>query len=696
MKKVIIFSLLLLCLLVAPCSAWQFSFEGHPDDLDPDENINQGTANPDYAFPVGAYGNHMLRCAIGITTGTKSFYINEEFGDYLEFTSGTVNVIQYPGTQYIGLKLYDAANNVVFQDTNMASYATPQYATTYAHINFKINDPGTGIDCYVNGVLKDSTAWTISQHATITKIEILYSNVNNIWDGYAYFDDFRSEPSLISCDPSASWTDSNQYFRVSHPTYLFTTWNVKAISPSGEILQTYSNVGAISEFALSTALLNFSGSYDLNLYAYESQFGNTYLYDTRSFQFSRPSTNFITCPDSATAGKSLKVSWEMNPYMSGCSLICDPPGTNNLDSYVVTFANGTHYFAIPSDTLSGTALIALKSPTGATLAYKIIDVVGVGAASSIELDKDTYLNTDKISIFYDALPLNTDILLQGSLNGVITIEQSWIKTGSGILSYQLPGDNLTYLSVIAANEGELLAEDHARVAYGEDYVLYGSVYDSFTQTPIEGAEVNLQGVIVYSDGAGRYSIPTSPGSKSLTVNTEGYNTHYETVALTQVTTLKNIYLVPLSESTGETGLIYGACSDYETGQSIETAYIQISNTTGVTFSALGRSSTGAYIFEDLPNGSTWTLKASKTGYDNYQQQITVNGSTFQLIRLVSQDYGGSTPSEDDDGDSTDSSTDDRPSRVAAKDSLTWLEETMPGLVKLAVLVFMLALVGWRF
>ncbi|KKH49776.1 hypothetical protein EO93_01820 [Methanosarcina sp. 1.H.A.2.2] len=319
-------------------------------------------------------------------------------------------------------------------------------------------------------------------------------------------------------------------------------------------------------------------------------------------------------------------------------------------------------------------------------------MVGVGAASTIELDKSTYLNTDKISIFYDALPPSTDIRLQGSLNGVITLEQSWIKTGSGILSYQLPGDNLTYLSVIAANEGELLAEDHARVAYGEDYVFYGSVYDSYTQTPIEGAEVNLQGVIVYSDGAGRYSIPTSPGSKSLTVNTTGYNTHYETVSLTQVTTLKNIYLVPLSESTGETGLIYGACSDYETGQSIETAYIQISNTTGVTFSALGRSVTGAYVFEDLPNGSVWTLKASKTGYDNYQQQITVNGSTFQLIRLVSQDYGGSTPPGDDDGDSTD----DRPSREAAKDSLTWLEETMPGLVKLAVLVFMLALVGWRF
>jgi hypothetical protein len=249
---------------------------------------------------------------------------------------------------------------------------------------------------------------------------------------------------------------------------------------------------------------------------------------------------------------------------------------------------------------------------------------------------------------------------------------------------------------VAAYDGQLLDSDAATVASGDDYVIYGTVYDANTLAPISGATVNVAGSVKYTDDAGRYEITVSAGTQSISSTADGYNTLSTTIDIISVTTQKNIYLVPVTSSEEGFGAIYGACADYETGQAIGTAYIQISNSTGVTFSALGRSSTGAYIFEDLPNGSVWALKASKTGYDNYQQQITVNGSTFQLIRLVSLDYGGSTPPGDDDGDNTDSSTDDRPSREAAKDSLTWLEETMPGLVKLAVLVFMLALVGWRF
>ena len=233
--------------------------------------------------------------------------------------------------------------------------------------------------------------------------------------------------------------------------------------------------------------------------------------------------------------------------------------------------------------------------------------------------------------------------------------------------------------MVAAYDGELLDSDSATVANGDDYVIYGTVYDANTLTPISGASVAVGGGVKYTDEVGRYDMSVGAGTKNLVVGADGYNTLSTTMDIISVSTQKNIYLVPITTSEAGTGIIYGACADYDTGKAIETAYIQISNSS-VTYSALGRSSTGAYIFEGLPDGSVWTLKASKTGYDNYQKEITVNGSTFHLIRLVSQD-SSSTSGEDEDGDSTETTT-ERPGRESAKNAMKEFEALVPGLISL--------------
>ena len=91
----------------------------------------------------------------------------------------------------------------------------------------------------------------------------------------------------------------------------------------------------------------------------------------------------------------------------------------------------------------------------------------------------------------------------------------------------------------------------------------------------------------------------------------------------------------------------------------------------------------------------WTLKATKTDYDTYVDDVNISGDTYYLIKMAPLS-GPTVPEGDDDDSSTDSSTTDRPSRAAAKESLIWFEETMPGLLKFVVMIFLLTLIGWRF
>lgn len=114
---------------------------------------------------------------------------------------------------------------------------------------------------------------------------------------------------------------------------------------------------------------------------------------------------------------------------------------------------------------------------------------------------------------------------------------------------------------------------------------------------------------------------------------------------------------------------------------------------------LTHSRTGNYLFDQEGLEGTWTLTVTKTGYDTYTRKVTLEGDTYLSIKLVP--VGGS-PNIPDDGGSGGSGgtggteSTDRPSREAAKESLTWLESVMPNLIKLVVVVFVLALIGWRF
>ncbi|WP_440944967.1 hypothetical protein ACSAZL_12465 [Methanosarcina sp. T3] len=665
-KKIIILSLLALCLLTFPASAWEESFENHPNDGGYDNYFNCPT------LELSSY-EHGYCLVMNEGDIPLTMQINSSFPGQFSFSVKGKDE-GHIGPVAIGFKLYNADNEVIFSDPNMK---TISYNTAWTRLEFIETVSGNGIDCYANGVLSDSTAYSISGESAV-RMEITVTT-----SPYAcglYLDDFTtsSHNSVVSCDESADESDTYQYFRVGCP-YLKSgySWFYRVYDSELNQVVTDTPISNLNELSIPVSSLSESEYFSIKLfYTYN---GNTYFSNSRTFDLTAITGYSLTIENPEVSPGELLNIYCYNA--SGFTLQCDGPSSDDLESYTISDTEELISYLVPEDSVSGTGVVILRNPSGAKVAYEYFEVVGgVGGNSEISFDKSAYTNSDKVSITYSNLPAGCQVQLTGTKAGssAKTISETYTKTGSGIFYYQLSGEDISSLYVVAAYDGELLDSDSATVASGDDYVIYGTVYDANTLTAIEGASVAVGGSVVYTDDAGRYDMTTSAGTKNLVVGADGYNTLSTTIDILSISTLKNIYLVPITASEGETGIIYGACADYDTGEAIGTAYIQIANGS-VSYSALGRSSTGAYMFEGLPNGSTWTLSASKTGYDNYQKTITVNGSTFHLIRLVSQTSGGSTQPEDDDDSST-----ERPGRQAARESMEEFEEVVPGLLGFVV------------
>ncbi|WP_440947888.1 hypothetical protein ACSAZL_06485 [Methanosarcina sp. T3] len=681
-KKIIILSLLALCLLSFPVSAWEESFENHPFDTGfSDTTGGFFEINNDHGYAMKTYIN-----------ATRTFNISRDFDGYLAFTSDTTFYTATAASN-VGLRLYDSEGQIVFEDLTMCTMPSIS-GDTYdpRRIEFIETTSGAGIECYRDGELKESTAYIIDDFDEIETISVVFTpqgmNLGLI------IDDLTNEFSMIGCDDEITYQETDQYFTIgcpySKPGY---NWFYRVYNMDMDILVSDTIITNLSEKSLPVGLFTESGLYSIKLYYIYD--GSTHFSNTRYFEYVGPAGYSISVEN-----PEVEPGENLNVYCynaSGFSLVADGPGSDDSETYSITTDEQMVNYPIPSDSVSGTGVVILRNPSGGKVAYEYFEVVGgVGGDSEISFDKSAYTNTDKVAITYSDLPAGCQVQLTGTKAGSSTkvISEIYTKTGSGVFYYQLSGEDISSLYVVAAYDGELLDSDSATIASGDDYVIYGTVYDANTLTAIEGASVAVGGTVQYTNDAGRYDMSVSAGTKNLVVGADGYNILSTTIDIVSVSTLKNIYLVPITASEGETGIIYGACADYDTGQAVETAYIQISNGS-ITYSTLGRSSTGAYIFEGLQNGSVWTLSASKTGYDNYQKEITVNGSTFQLIKLVSQD-SSSTSGDDDDSSTSSTDSTDRPSREAAKESLTWLEETMPGLIKLVVVIFICALVGVKF
>ncbi|MDD5050084.1 MAG: carboxypeptidase-like regulatory domain-containing protein, partial [Methanoregulaceae archaeon] len=383
-------------------------------------------------------------------------------------------------------------------------------------------------------------------------------------------------------------------------------------------------------------------------------------------------------------------------------------GSSTVPTFPITSSDTSISYTIPTSATPGTWLATIQdTSTNKELAMERFIIFNpLYSDLGVHFDRDAYTIDDQVRISYKDLPPGTTVLLRGSRGSrgedpTKVFEKQWNdRIGSGKLSYQLSGQDINYLEAWASLDGSILGYDFVHIAQGTDYILSGAVYDAQTNVPLPGVMIGISGNMHYTDDAGRYSLTLPAGLNEIYLSVDGYHSQNYNLTLSNPTTSRNWYLVPVTSATG--GTLYGATANYADGSPVESAYVRIYNESGTSRSMVTKSGSGYYSFDELPNGSTWTILASKTDYDNYQATVTVIGETLHLVRLVPEDYDPNAPPANEDDSSTGSSTgssttstDERPSRASARESLNWLEETIPGLIKVVVFVFLMALMGMK-
>jgi hypothetical protein len=360
----------------------------------------------------------------------------------------------------------------------------------------------------------------------------------------------------------------------------------------------------------------------------------------------------------------------------------------------------TKRFTLPSNTKGGSYFAYLLDPSGDVVAYDSFYVSAPAGAVSLTLDKSTYENNDTIKITYQNMPEDTriDLYLKSGSTNVFTTNfgVGEALSGSGVKTIDIGGRAADSIYVKATQgdifEGTILAETNAIILSGE-YLLSGKIYDSSSNVPISGAMIYVGGSSTTTNALGYYEMTVLAGTQPVSIVCDGYNQYTGNVQVYSLSTSRNFYLVKTITTGSNT--LYGTVTDYYTGAPLNSTYIQIKNGS-IVYSMLTHSKTGNYLFDQEGLTGEWDVTVTKTGYDTHTRTVTIDGDTYLSIKLVP--VGGSSTVPDDSSSESGSSgtSSDRPSREAAKDSLTWLEGTIPDLVKLAVLVFMLALLGWRF
>jgi hypothetical protein len=609
----------------------------------------------------------------------------------------------YPslGTGF-GISLYNSSGDLVFSDTQMAQLPTSggSYSQWY-RVEFVETSSGQGIECYLDGVLVDSSPYSVSNPGTISTIRLH----TRAWNGQGdiIIDDITTSENLamVTCDNEILSTDTYQYFRVGYPIITGSYWFARCYAPDGTIISVQ-NTSTFSEYSIPKTLINQSGTYTIRLFQHTS-LGNDFFYASKSFIYSVQSGYSLTLDkDQYTPGNQITIFSYMPSYLSGYRVALNYNTGAGLTPYIydITTSEMTKRFTLPSNTKGGSYFAYLLDPSGDVVAYDSFYVSAPAGAVSLTLDKSTYENNDTIKITYQNMPEDTriDLYLKSGSTNVFTTNFGLSEplSGSGVKTVDIGGRAADSVYVKATKgdifEGTILAETNAVILSGE-YLLSGKIYDSSSNVPISGATIYVGGSSTTTNALGYYEMTVLAGTQPVSIVCDGYNQYTGNVQVYSLSTSRNFYLVKTITTGSNT--LYGTITDYYTGAPLNSTYIQIKNGSTV-YSMLTHSKTGNYLFDQEGLTGEWDVTVTKTGYDTHTRTVTIDGDTYLSIKLVPVGGSSSVPDDDSDSGSSGSSSSDRPSREAAKDSLTWLEGTIPDLVKLAVLVFMLALLGWRF
>lgn len=680
MKKTIILSLLALCLLAMPGSAWELSFEEHPDDLSKSEY--------DTNIPLVSQDHGIVLKASSIDAITFSYIdIDKPFSGYLGMDFNQIMTYGTDGAR-IDIILTNETGTIYLNQVLTYNYISSTQTTPPQRFEFIESTSGNALEFYIDGIYQNSYVYTNPTAAeSPSSIKIQFRSYSSTHKVTICLDNICSGYAMVGMDSEILTTDSYQYFTCSYPypeeAYMFT----RLYAPNGTIISTI-NLTEHIEYSFPKTIIQDSGTYYIRLFLHDNLGNQNYMMASRHFIFDKPSDAVISLDKNLyVPGDLMQIYTNIPDFTSGYTVAIAYRTVDGNTAYTYSVANQdyTKQWTIPQTALSGSFFAYLLNPLDSVEAYTEFDLSAPLGNLDLYLDKSTYENNDTVKITYKYLPEDSDITLilkSGSTNVYTTSYRD--LSGSGVKTFDIGGRAADSIYIKVVNDNTILKDVSADILSGE-YFLSGKIYDSSTNTVISGATIYIGGSETTSNALGYYEMTVLAGTQPVSIVKDGYNQYTGNVQVYTLSTTKNFYLVK-TLSTGSNTL-YGTVTDYYSGGPLTSAYIQIQNGSTI-YSMLTNSKTGNYLFDQEGLEGSWTVTVTKTGYDSHQQIVTIDGDTYLSVKLVPVEGSASIPDDDSSSSSGSSSSDsstERPGREAAKEAMDEFESLTPGLIGLVII-----------
>lgn len=683
--------LIFLILTAGQAAAWEQSFEGHTYDISQSYFPNLILTASEHGYTHAESGG----------TATAYFNIDKPYTGHLGFS------VKCNLAPEIRIKLYDVNGSQYLYTTTVPTTT----ADTWHRYEYIQSPSGSGVDLYIDGVFQYSTPYS-DPTAVGGYITIMYTL------GTArttFIDDISSSSAIIGCDDSADTTDG-QYYRVGFMPASAVTWYAKITSPNGTSIT--QDLSDFSEQHIPASFITDHGTYYIRLYQHNTASGKNYFFTARPFSYSQETSGNTIILDKSeySPGDTIKVwtyvpdftplSYTDNGYKIAWRVYTDAYAgedgeeTKDVLCYDLTSEEQWGTLVLPDDAPAGVGKeVRLVNPDGQDVAIATYDVL-TDYNPSVDWSQDTYELNDTAKLLISQAPTGSTITFRVYSQNTLMQETTFdVSSSTGSKTINLAdyttGDKL--LAILKNADGYILDQDYATVRIG-DYTVSGRVYDALTGSAVPGATIQIHTESTTTDEIGSYTLVGRAGQSVVEISADGYNTYSGHVTIQDLISTRNFYIVPILD--GETSGLYGIVTSWATSKPLEGALVTITKDSA-TYSTT-TNSRGYYKIEKAGLNGTCTVKVSKTNYDTYSGYVSVSGMTLLQVKLVANtNYdegtgGGEEDTSSPSSSSSSSSSTDRPDRESAKESLTWLEGIAPSLIKLVVVVFILALLGWRF
>lgn len=618
MKKVIIFSFLMLLFMVLPVSAWEQSF----DILEEDDLLTNWNYSNGGSLVLDGYSSCLKVHSDSGVSAIRVINISKSFDGYFAFDNRKTTT-QY---EYFYFKILNADGAVIYQSNNLE-----QPSGWKRHI-FVENSLGTGVDYYVNGVLTNSALYTGNN--TAGKMQFYLSKPSSWGDTDLLFDDVSTDTGTIFMDNIVSQMDTYQHYKVGYHNVLNGYWYTNLSAPNGTVILR-TNVSNSIDYLIPKSTIAEEGTYTLKLYRHDNTLNTDYYYDGDIFTYNLPSGKVITLNKSNyVPGETMRIFTYMPTFEAGNKVSISYQTSSGLTAYTydILSAEYTKEWKIPENAYGGAYFAYFRDANDNVDTYASYSINGLTRNPTISLDKSSYYNTDTINVFYSYVPIGYKMRATFFKAGQVKYTYtSTISDVVGYAYYTLDGldTDAVRIEILNNNYESLVSADANILSQTYRYRLSGKVYDAETGAPISGASLVSSSFSITTDDNGNYNVTTMPGNNSISVSATGYHTANFITYVNSVNTNRDFYISPTYVSiTGHS--LYGIVSDHYTGAAINNARLSIKNGTTVLTEY---THNGQFVFDSSGLQGTWTITVTANGYDTFSKVITVSGDYYYDVKL---------------------------------------------------------------